>query len=101
MKKLLIIFLLVFVLPSYATCPINNGESVCSLPDFGSNSKPIFQNTTTEANVNNTQTTLQPLYKDDLFEKIRTPNNKLMQYDSGCQFGVCVQDLNQNIPLAK
>ena len=101
MKKLLIVFLLIFIMPSYATCPVNSGESVCSLPDFGSNSKPLFQNTKIEANINNTQTPLQPLYKDDLFEKIRTPNNELMQYDSGCLFGVCVKDLNQKIPIAQ
>jgi hypothetical protein len=92
-----VLFLLIFTMPVYALCPIDSGESVCSLPDFKQNSTQIFQDINSEKNLNDNQTQLQPLQKDDLFNKMRAPNYELMKYDSGCQFGTCVQDLKQNI----
>jgi len=97
MKYLLTILSIVFVIPCYALCPVDAGESVCTLPNFKTNNIQSFQNKKTENILNNSPSQLQPLQRDDLFEKMRTPNNELMKYDSGCQFGSCVQDLNQNI----
>lgn len=103
MKKLFILLQLIFVMPSFALCSIESTESICTLPKFNTNnSSSVFKNTNAEANLNNTnQPMLQPLQRDDLFEKIKTPNNELMKYDSGCQFGSCLQDLNKNIPFVK
>lgn len=99
MKQIYIILLLLsFIIPSFALCPIDSGESVCSIADFKTNSTSVLQNTKLESNLNDNYIPLQPLQKENLFNKIRTPNNELMQYDSGCQFGTCVQNLNEKFP---
>ena len=97
MKKLFLLFSFFLYMPSFAVCSINPDESICTLPDFKTNIKPMFQNTNAEANINGIQTPLQP-FKEETVDKKRIPNNELMKYDSGCQFGVCVQDLKQNLP---
>lgn len=98
MKQLFILLLLLFTPTSFALCPIDSGETVCSITNFKNNSTSIFQNTNKESNLSETQIQLQPLQKENLFDKTRTPNNELMQYDSGCQFGNCVQSLKDNLP---
>ena len=98
MKKLFIFLQLLIVMPVFAMCPIDAGESVCSITDFKNNTTSIFQNTAFESNLNNNQTQLQPLQKENLFDKTRIPNNELMKYDSGCQFGSCLQNLKENLP---
>ena len=93
----LLIFLILFTPPTFALCPIDSGESVCSA-DFKHNTTSIFQNKNYESNLGDTHSPLQPLQKENLFDKTRMPNNELMQYDSGCQFGNCVQNLKENLP---
>lgn len=97
MKKILVLLFFYLCIPSYGMCTIGAEESICTLPDFKSNNTPMFQNTNAEANINGIQTPLQP-FKEETFDKSRVPNNELMKYDSGCQFGICVQDLKQNLP---
>lgn len=98
MRIILIFSFLILAVPVHALCSINAEDSVCVLPNFNTNNTHLFQNTNIETNLNNKQTPLQPFQQGDLFNKTPTPNNKLMKYDSGCQFGICVQDLKQNLP---
>lgn len=101
MKRLLILSLLYLAMPAYALCSVDAENSVCALPNFNTNKTHLFQNTNKEANLNSIQTPLQPFRHDNLFNEPNIPNNELMKYDSGCQFGLCVQDLKQNIPYNK
>ena len=97
MQKTLFLSLLYIVMPSYALCSLDAENSVCTLPDFNTNNTLLFQNASVQTNINNNQTPLQPFKQENLFNKTNIPNNILMKYDSGCQFGVCVQDLRQNL----
>ena len=79
------------ILPAYATCPIENGETVCTLPEFREQIKPSIQTNSTLGGLNQPQVELQPIQRKDPMEQMRNPNNRL-NYNSGCQFGVCVQE---------
>ena len=93
MKKFLIIFLFFISLPSYALCPID-GESVCSITNFN-NKAPIFQVPNSENNLSNPQGVVQPMRQENtLNNQIYEQSDSIMKYNSGCQFGMCVQDLN-------
>ena len=96
MKKFFIIIFSVFIfLPSYALCPIESGESVCSLPQFREQVSPIFKDISTGTTMSNPQVNLQPLSRESSVEQMRGPNNDL-NYNSGCQFGICLQDPNES-----
>ena len=92
MKKYLLLSALLISLPSFSACSIESGEKVCTLPDFREQVQPIFNNNTKigAPNVN-----LQPLSREDPINQMRGPNNTL-NYNSGCQFGVCLQDPKQS-----
>ena len=92
MKKFYIILLLFLILPINAMCPIDDGETVCSISDVNT-SLPAFQNTNTSSNINNTQKPLQPFKTEDSINTINKPDMNNMNYNTGCQFGSCVQDL--------
>ena len=92
MKKFLIIFGISLVLPVNALCPIDGGETVCSISDMNT-SLPAFQNTNSSSNINNTQKTLQPFKTESSINTINKPDMNNMNYNTGCQFGSCVQDL--------
>ena len=92
MKKFLILLSFICI-PSYALCPIEAGESVCTLPDLDS-SLPLFQSSGSSSNINNTQIQLQPMKKEGATNKINLPGMNNMNYNTGCQFGNCIQDLN-------
>ncbi|MBR1775506.1 hypothetical protein IJ750_00325 [bacterium] len=100
MKKLLIIPALFISSASFALCPIDSEKTVCSLPQFQGSSRPVFQNQKTNLEMNKPNTMLQPLNKTNPIEEIRGPNVD-MNYNSGCQFGVCLPNPNRsNLPNA-
>ena len=95
MKKYLILSALFVILPSYSACAID-GESVCTLPEFRQQVTPMFkQSTGIQPNIDNTPGQLQPLNRADPINSMRSPNNDL-NYNSGCQFGVCLQNPNES-----
>lgn len=95
MKKYIILCAFLTNLPSYSTCSLD-GESVCTLPEFRQQVSPIFkQSTGIQTNIDNSPGQLQPLNRTDPMNDIRGPNNN-MNYNSGCQFGVCLQNPNQS-----
>ena len=98
MKNLLLVYAFIITMPSYALCSIDAENSLCSLPDMGTRNMPIFKNINTEANLNKKPLQLQPFQNQESLDQMKLPNNELMKYDSGCQFGVCIQDLQQNLP---
>lgn len=95
MRKFFVLSFLLIVLPSYSACPIDKiGEAVCSLPNFREQVSPIFQDRN-DINMSNPTVKLQPLNRTDPIEQMRGPNNNL-NYNSGCQFGVCLQNPNES-----
>ena len=89
--KNIIIILLMLAAPAYALCPIDAGETVCTLPEFREHISPSYQIDSSIGGVGQPNIELQPLKRKDPMDQMRSPNNKL-NYNSGCQFGVCVQD---------
>ena len=96
MKKYFVYTLLLTTIPAYSACPIDpiSGESVCTLPSFREQVSPVFNNNSS-TNLNNPAGKLQPLSRQDPINQMRGPNNDL-NYNSGCQFGVCLQNPNKS-----
>ena len=100
MKKIFIIPALLIVLPSFAACPIDAGEAVCSLPGFREQLPPIYQQDTNISEFAETpEVRLNPLRREDVPTDRQgvTPAGSSFNYNSGCQFGVCMQ--NRSTPL--
>jgi len=95
MKKSLFIFVLLLSCPAYSLCSIDEvGESVCSLTNFN-NTMPIFKTPNADNNLSTPQGKIQPMRQEDtLNNQLYESNDSIMKYNSGCQFGICVQDLN-------
>ena len=93
MKKFLLIISLTILSPTYASCLIDSIDSVCSLPEFRQEHTPIFKEN--NINTSNPSIQLQPLGRTDPMDKMRESNNSL-NYNSGCQFGICVQNPNES-----
>ena len=93
MKKFLFLSLSLLILPVYALCPIDNaGDSVCTLPEFRQQVTPIFkQSGGVPTNIDSSPGQLQPLNRADPINQMRGANNST-NYNSGCQFGVCLQN---------
>ena len=99
MKKFLIVPAILLSLPSYALCPIGDGETVCTLPEFRQQVRPIYQESPSLNSTPNIN--LQPLSRTDPMKQMRGPNNDL-NYNSGCQFGVCLRDPKEStLPINK
>lgn len=97
MKKFLILSFFLISTPVFALCSIDAGESICSLSNpNNSNSLPIFQSPNAASNINNSQKQLQPIQQNNLNSPLKQQNNSIMKYNSGCQFGTCVQDVNNS-----
>ena len=96
MKKFaVLLFALLIVIPAYALCTVDSGEKVCSIPQFREQVSPIFRDRSNGTNMSNPQVQLQPLNRESSMEQMRGPNNNL-NYNSGCQFGICLQDPNKS-----
>ena len=93
----IIISALVLSLPSFALCPIEGGESVCSLPEFREQVSPIYNDNSGGITPN---VQLQPLKREDPMKSMRDPNNEL-NYNSGCQFGVCLPKTNDTLIMRR
>ena len=91
MKKFLIFSILITIQSVFAACSIDNeSDAVCSLPEFRQQITPIFkQSSGTNSEASGIE--LQPLNRTDPIEQMRGPNN-MTNYNSGCQFGVCLQN---------
>ena len=100
MKKTLVILSLFLILPAFSACPIEGGETVCSLPNFREQVNPVLDVGKEAGNIKTPSVQLQPLQREDPINQMRTPNNSL-NYKSGCQFGVCLQENKQNTLMQK
>ena len=101
MKKLFLLLILYIVsMPiSYSLCPVEEGESVCTLPMDTTQVVPLFTNPNAGTAMTNTQLNLQPFSQENPEAMMRGQNSEL-NYNSGCQFGTCLQNPNQNrLPL--
>lgn len=100
MKKFIVMLAFLFALPSYATCPIDSGETVCSLPGFREQVSPIYQTTPFMGDLNDQpDTQLAPTKRNEIEQQFRqfAPSGSDLNYNSSCQFGVCMQ--NRSTPL--
>lgn len=95
MKKIFIITAILVSIPAYAVCSIDtlSNSNVCSLPNVLDKTPSIFQHKDSEANLKPAEQ-LQPGKTQNTFEQFRQPNNEGLKYNSGCQFGNCVNDVN-------
>ena len=91
MKFIIIFASMLFCSQAFALCPIDGGESVCSLPGFREQVSPIYHENSGILNLPQPNIELQPLKREDPMAQMRSPINKL-NYNSSCQFGVCLQD---------
>lgn len=95
MKILNLFIALLLISPAFALCPVNSGESVCNLPNYGSNQLPIFQDENSEANMNKTQPQLQPFHDNNNMNQIN--DNNIFNNQTGCQFGICNQGFDKSL----
>lgn len=95
MKKFLLICILLVSSPVFSLCSIDSSsDSICSISGMGSNS-PIFQTPNSGLEMNNSQEVMKPLQQENSLNKaLPASSDSIMKYNSGCQFGICVQDLN-------
>ncbi len=96
MKKLIILCLFLISVPAFALCSIESGESICSISNpNNSNSMPIFKSPNAASNINNSASNFNSYRQNTkLNNQLREQNSSIMKYNSGCQFGTCVQDVN-------
>lgn len=97
MKKFLIIYTLIIGLPVFSACPVDMiNESVCSLPDTNINIQPTYIKPNAGSNLSNNQKLLQTIDNTTFLNGMNQQRNQNMQYNSLCQFGVCMQDTNNS-----
>ena len=98
MKKYIILSVFagyLFVLPAYPACRID-GDAVCTLPEFREQVTPIFkQSSGVKSNIDSSPGQLQPLNRTDPINEMRGVDS-MPNYNSGCQFGVCLQNPNKS-----
>lgn len=100
MKKYLIIMTLFLMGSAYAMCPVENGETVCSLPGFREQVSPIYNPKSNISEFSSTpEARLTPVDRSDIGQQVRqfAPAESDYSYNSSCQFGVCMQ--NRSTPL--
>ena len=107
MKKFLIFSILViplifpFISPARAACPIEGGETVCSLPGFRERVTPVYNPSGENLSefADSPEGRLKPLDRSDIREQAESfaPTESDYNYNSSCQFGVCLQ--NRSKPL--
>lgn len=100
MKKILILAAFLIALPSYSMCAVDAGDTVCSLPNFREQVSPIYSPRTGISEFSdNPEARLRPLDRSDIMQEVRerAPAGSDLNYNSSCQFGVCLQ--NRSTPL--
>ena len=93
MKKIILIACTFFTVQAYALCPLDSGDSVCS-SDLGNPAQPDILKNENMFNFNSEQ---PPVNRSEVLSPSNQDINikkQQLQYDSACQFGVCIQDLN-------
>ncbi len=103
MKKLLLFLSFIFIFPAWALCPVESGESVCSLSDMSSPSNlPLFkiqnekENGSEENMDSSAVKSVQPTGLTNPFSKTQNPSGIHMQGSLGCQFGNCNRGANND-----
>ena len=85
-------------MPVHAACPLDSsGENICSVSDF---EKRTPLGVTQAENMINFSSEQKPIQTENAPAPLNISpviNNLQNQYDSACQFGVCLQDLNNTI----
>ena len=100
MKFYITIAALLIVIPCFATCPIENGNTVCSLPGFREQVSPIYAPKSGISEfADSPEARLRPINRGDIAEQMKgfNPSATDYSYNSSCQFGVCMQ--NRSTPL--
>ena len=95
MKTLLIFFAIISILPAHALCPLEDGATVCTLPGFREQLEPTYSQKTNISEFAETpEVRLNPINRDNLQEQTRefAPVESNFNYNSSCQFGVCMQN---------
>jgi hypothetical protein len=115
MKKLFLIYVLFIALPVFASCPIGDGESVCTLPNGSANGQiagmglnspntnALNNNLVNPIGINNNanngmpqMNTLQPSKLNNSFNSTQNQNGIQMNSSLGCQFGNCNKKANSD-----
>lgn len=98
MKKILILVSLCLTLPGLAMCSIEDDAVTCTAQGFREEMSPTYN---PQSNINTTmpETRLNPIKRDNTDNQPRSfaPNESNFNYNSSCQFGVCLK--NRNTPL--
>ena len=100
MKKFFILLAILLLPSAYSSCPIENGATVCTLPEFREQITPIYN---PKSNINefsgSPEARLNPIDHNEIQKELKrfTPGETGYAYNSSCQFGVCLQ--NRSTPL--
>ena len=100
MKKFLIFSFLLSNLPSFAARPMAGGETVCSVPGFREQVTPVYSPHSNISEFSESpEARLNPLDRSDIRQQADSfaPTESNFNYNSSCQFGVCLQ--NRATPL--
>ena len=103
MKKIFILssILIVSALsPVFAMCSIDESATVCSVPGFREKVSPIYNpNSQINEFSGSPEARLTPLNRSDIRNEANSfaPSENNFNYNSSCQFGVCLQ--NRDTPL--
>ena len=103
MKKIFILSSILIVsafLPSFAMCSVDEGTTVCSVPGFREKVSPVYNpNSQIKEFSGSPEARLTPLNRSDIRKEANSfaPSENNFNYNSSCQFGVCLQ--NRETPL--
>ena len=91
MKKLLIISLFLTILPSFASCPINDDATSCSIAEFKEINPTYSPSGSIKEYSDTPETRLNPVENEvrELKKRDFGVNNTDFSYNTSCQFGVC------------
>lgn len=81
-------------MPAFALCPIEGGESVCTIPDVKQPFNSMFLDKTNSSIGSNSER-LQPKTKENPIDNMRGQNSKINN-SSTCAFGSCLNDTTTN-----
>ena len=100
MKKIIIIAIYLLSLPAFSMCSVDSDNTVCALPDFREEVEPIYNPGYGISEFSNTpEARLKPLDRKDIIRQSKefSPSGSEFNYNSSCQFGVCLQ--NRSTPI--
>lgn len=100
MKKYFILAAIFATMPVFALCSIEEGAEVCAVPGFREKFQPTYNPQSNLKEFSDTpEARLNPVKRTDFSEEARNfsnPNSN-NNYNSNCQFGVCLQDRGKPI----